>query len=462
MGRVMDFLRGKETKPKQLTSTIPDRPWTYTGRQTLDIGSLNYTDLRKIWQKDPLVQKAVHKKNRDALRDGWTLKHKKKDQTIKDNVQDIINEFNETSEFHKNLEIAGNCANIYGNGLIEILYYEQEKNGSELPISEAAMPGGFNLLNMETFRGREQHKGINYYKYGADVLIHPDRIIDVIKNQLPYSNLGISDIYTLYIILKSKINSDESLGKILTWFGNGKIDVTLKSPNVNDNYKNAVAKNLEKNQDFFIHGENEEYIAINPVTINPSPFLEHFYMNIAAQFLMPKYVLTGVQPGQLTGSEVGLEDYYKEIEAERQFVWKPIITRVYKQLLKSHNIEWEYEVIFPPVLIDESNEANIFKTRTEAASMLLDRFTITEEEVRKIITDGITGKDGSPNIEIVRKEEPVQPIKPLVKEEPVPTQKEIEEQEQFIMENRDKLLGEIELIQQEVRCKQAEEKHADI
>jgi len=48
----------------------------------------------------------------------------------------------------------------------------------------------------------------------------------------------------------------------------------------------------------------------NPTHIDPSPFYDYFYTNIAAVIDMPKHMLIGGEMGNVTGSEVGTSAYY--------------------------------------------------------------------------------------------------------------------------------------------------------
>jgi len=279
---------------------------------------------------------------------------------------------------------------------------------------------------------------------------------------------GISRIYIGRNILNSKIKADREYGDFIEWAGSGVFDLTYQNARPDD-IKYLSEHVYHKRKKVFMHDEKETWQVLNPSIFNPAPFNDYFYINIAALVDMPWYVLAGVSPGQLTGSEIGMSDYYKTLMNLQDTVYTPHLENIYTELLRGQGRSFEnYMVEWNPIYTDETNEATILKLRAEAAQILYNINSIDETEARLMAQNGIADKDGN---SILRKElpfmetqRPVVEIEPVIEPTPEPPTKQegwMTALEKMVYE-QEKLRGQIELLEQDERIKDAEKKRKQL
>lgn len=420
--------------------------------------------LRKIALKEPMILKGILKKNKDTVRNWILIKPLKDTGKVPQTDLDIFHEFDVRTNFPHKLEVAGVCSNIYGNGYIERTFIEKNTT-SESPVERNAEPLGLNMLNAENineFDLKDKKGTQKYYIYKDGIkkkYIHPDRIIDVATDWLPFSHFGISKIQVASNILKSKMDADVTTGEILNWFGHGIPALTIQ--NMTEEQKKAAITYFKQHPDYFVFDQDYTLEIANPQRIDPKNFYEYFYVNIACTMEMPTHMLTGVQPGEVTGSEIGISDYYHDIENIQKTVFTPIIEDVYSQLLRSKGRKWNYKISWNPIFVDELSEAKIIEKRTLVAVQGKVNGIIDVSEARRIMNDGLTYLDPDKEIKKDDTDKPapflpnVEPNKP--KEKPkmewsplTPVQKEMIE--------RERELGAKEIIEQEKRVKKAKKK----
>jgi len=251
------------------------------------------------------------------------------------------------------------------------------------------------------------------------------------------------------------MNADKYYGEFIQWAGKGLYDVEIKG--VDQTTINEYIARIEKskNTNLQAHDENVKWQVHNPVIFNPKEFNDYFYINIAALADLPQHILTGVQPGQLTGSEIGLADYYKNIMNIQTTIYSVLLEDIYNLVLKPQGYSFEgYRIKWNPIYVDEMSEATILKTRSEAGSYLIDRGAIDEDEYRMIAREGIQNLSGESILagqkEISKSEEPIIPSKP---EPPLMTK------DQLIDYEMERLRGKIEAEQQEKRLSEAKKKY---
>jgi len=435
-----------------------------------NLNKLKPKTLREISIREPFTYKAILKKNKDTFRNGFLVKAKKPDDKVPKKALKLIDEFNERTFIVHKLEVAGRCSNIYGTGFIERTF--QESNGKpDSPVKKGSKPLGLIPLNSEFITEINKHPnkndGIDYYVYAEDpmkkVYIHPDRIIALSIDKLPHSPFGISKVEVLSKILASKMNADESSGEILSWFSHGILDMTING--MTPQQQKEMIETYKKHPSGWVHDEDYQLQVHNPTQIDPEPFYDYFYNNIAAAFEMPTHILIGQQMGNVTGSEIGLSDYYHDIENIQKMIVTPVLVRIYKQLLESNGMKWDYIIDWNPIFVDELSEAKILQTRSYSAVQNFNSGIIDLSEARYILNEGVTELDIDKKI---KKDVPQNPPVSNPNIEPQPTVKKPtikqtfywaplnEEQKKMIEAERER--GRLELIEQEKRLKEAEEK----
>ena len=422
---------------------------------------------RRILNSEPMVRKAILKKNRDTFKNWFTLKDKTGEPPSQQ-IIDIVHNFDKKTRFPTLLYESGVCANVYGTGFIEKIYNEYGKTSADSKITPEKKLIDLELLNSENINKRKKRdeKGKIFYpvyndtkSVSDDKLIHPTRLEVVRIDKLPYSYFGISSIKVLWNILNSKMNADVAAGEFVTWVGRGLFDVTID--NMDDDQEKAAHAELKKHPDYLIHDENYTLDVKNPTHIDPSPFYDYFYTNIAAVIDMPKHMLIGGEMGNVTGSEVGTSAYYSDIENIQRLIFTPIVENIYMELLRSHGKAWKYDISWNPIFVDELSEAKILQTRAYASTQSKNAGIVDTSEARSILNDGIIHLDPDKDIE------PPEPEQPAISDpnvEPQPVKKAETRHikrltpMQLEMIQRNRLIGEIELIEQDERVKQAGKK----
>jgi len=452
--RIKTLFNLQDTSP--LTKLEKEHHYYPHGESSHEKTELPRAALGSIVTKEPMIRKGIWKENKDIFGEGWEIRCINPEQEPDDNDLDIIKNFDRKANTKYKMEQAGISANIYGDGFIEYIFEEPEdvKLSDDIPMSS---PVDLNILKAEYIASCEKDErkkdNTEYYvfKKNKKQYIHPNRVYHLVKKRLPGHLFGISDVETCSRILQSMMNADVYFGEFIEWAGKGVFDVTLDG--VNETQLNEAAKKLKRNN-LQIHDETAHWQVLNPAIMSPKEFYDYFFIKVAATLDMPQHILTGVQPGQLTGSEIGLADYYKNIINLQELVFAPALTKIYSLVLKGQGRSFEnYKIEWNPIYIDEQSEAQILQARTNSAVMALDRFIITNEEARTIMKEGIQNLEG--NIVLNNDEQN--------KDVDIPSEETITETKSNTIISdvlslkalREKRLGELELELQEKRLKDA-------
>lgn len=460
-------------KKKEPETKVKPRP-SYMGLPTeqADSGDLTKSDLGATFIKEPLIQKGIWKKNKDLFGGGWHIVHKDSEQEVDESDQVLIDTFDKDSQIRLTFILAGVSADVYGDGFIEKLYEEPLANTCDKePTGKLA---GLKVLDGEFISKYEQLTERDPQKYYVLIqpgnlpqYFHPDRLEHITERKYPGKLFGISRLYIGRNILNSKIIFDKASGSFIEWAGMGVFNLTYEGANPDDIKK--LSEIYRSRKKIFIHDEKETWDVLNPTIFNPQPFADFFYINIAAMVDMPWYVLAGVSPGQLTGSEIGIGDYYKTLMNLQETVYTPHLEQIYTELLEGNGSSFEnYRVEWNPIYVDENSEADILTKNTNTAVAAVNANMITEEEGRLIMRNGIQDKDGNCVLEDEMPEiepEPTVVVQPAgfppKEEKPLPKPEKQADwltAEEKLRIEQERLLGLIELQKQEERLKLAEKK----
>lgn len=421
--------------------------------------------LRKIVLREPLLYKAIWKKNKDTFKNWFNIYNVETNEVLDDKYYDIIKTFDTKTDIINTFAEASVSANIYGTGFIEKIY-ENDSNSVDNPPSDKAQLADLNVLNSENIVhiGVASEKGdkVEYYHYHANgnkKYIHPERIEKIVIDELPFSEFGVSKVALLYNILKSKMNFDVSSGEYLNWGGLGLFD--LKITGMTDEQEDAAKKILKKHPDFIVHDEDYELKVENPKSLDPKEYADYFYVNISSALEMPKQMLIGGELGNVTGSEVALSSYYSDIE-NIQMILSNNITNIYEELIeRMFGEELELRLDWNEIFVDELSEAKILQTRSYSAVQCVNSMNpiISVEEARKMLKEGyvdLDPKDVPENDEGQPSETPDPNIEPqpTVKDPENTTNANFQELSDYQkrMIEIERKIGEKELIEQEKRC----------
>ena len=441
------------------TSKIKRSLKSYEGMATKDlIQTVDLKLLRKIVTREPLVRKAIFKKNRDTFKNWLSVKDEDGNKAPKD-ILDIIHAFDKKVLFPHLLFEVGTCANIYGTGFIEKQYSEPDKTESKVDATGKKLID-LEIINPEFILKTKVEKKVEYPVYRGkgmtEKLIHPSRLEVIRIDELPNSYFGISIPHVLWNILKSKMTADVSSGEFVDWSARGMYDVTIQD--MDDPQEKKANETLKKHPNYLIHDQDYELDVKNPSQIDPQPYYDYFYVNIAAAVEMPKHMLTGAEMGNVTGTEVGVSAYYSDIENIQRLVFTPIIESIYTEVLAARGKKWKYTIDWNSIFVDELAEAKILQTRSYSAVQAKNAGIVDIPEARKILNEGVVDLE----ISKIPKVEPGgdKPSDPNIEPQPTikPQHNAVLSEKAIEMIQRWKDAGVREVEEQEKRLKEAKKK----
>jgi len=422
---------------------------------------LNPSKRRKLAQETPLLMKGVRKKCADTFRAWCYLETLTGKTSPASKDLKLISDFEMRSNIKAKFTEARIASHIFGTGFLLITFTKDEETELYDPVSPDSIPWDATIINSEYINKLDYYnkafekKGILHYIYnkGSETkYIHPDRIIAIPANKVPGQQLGTSTFDVLRWIIFSKKNVDIATGRILSWFSHGILDIAVEDldPDEREYYEKTAAQHPGA----WVHDTDMKLGIHNPTAIDPKPFYEYLILNIAAALVMPTHVLTGIQTGRVTGSEVGFADYYRDVRDDQDLVISPLLSKLYSRILTTQGREWKYKLGWNTTYIDELAEAEIMLKRVEAADKALNgskggQGFVDDEEARKMYNRGQIELDPSKKIEHApipqpkpENEPPVNPMKPP---KPEKAEKSFLSDEQLAMIQRCKDAKEREL-----------------
>ncbi len=383
---------------------------------------------RAIANESPLFMKGVRKKSLDTFRAWHTIESRKN--RGKPVYADLLalESFDRRSNFKYKCYEARVASHIYGNGFLLITFIN---DGKKRPLDSKPLPSAepytVNVLNSEHMADMEKNEAGEicyiFLKDGEKKFIHPGRIMHFPANKVPGFLLGVSTIDILRYTMFSKKNIDIAAGHILSWFSHGIIDVTWED--MEDDEKKEMEKLIKTHPGNYIHDQYVELDIKNPTSIDPKPFYDYVVLNIAAAINMPTHILTGVQTGRVTGSEIGFGDYYRDVKDEQEIEFTPLLEQLYARILKARGREWKYNIVWNTIYIDEMSEAKLLEMRVKAAELAMNGSRgvggfIDMEEARRMLNKGQIHVDAEKKIKRVKPiTPPNQPPKPGTPSPPI-------------------------------------------
>lgn len=406
-------------------------PTEYSEQLTLQgYSKLTQTRRRDIANESPLFMKGVRKKSLDTFRAWHTIEAMKgRGKPVQADLR-AIESFDRRSNFKHKCYEARVSSHIYGNGFLLITFInDYEKAPLSQKVNPTAEPYTVNILNAEFITDMKKNETEDlcfvFMKDGVENLIHPSRIMHFPANKVPGYLFGVSTIDILRYTMFSKKNVDIAAGHILAWFSHGIIDWEWED--MTSEEKIEAEKLLATHPGALIHDQDVKIDIKNPTAIDPSPFYDFVVLNIAAAINMPTHILTGVQVGRVTGSEIGFGDYYRDVKDEQEIEFTPLLEKLYAQILKARGREWKYNITWNTIYIDEMSEAKLLEIRVKAAEMAMNGTRgaggfVDMEEAREILNKGQIKVDAKRKITRVKpitppNQPPNQPPKPPLKPE---------------------------------------------
>jgi len=380
------YIWGKEEAHSLIASEVPEMT---------PPSELSNLMLRNIALSEPLILKTFLKKNKDIVRNWHKIKNPDDKKEVPKEVSRLLYNFDKKQRVKQKMFTAGLCSDVYGTGFIELKYNERKNaNASNMPNSTFV---GIELLNPEHITKIDFHPSkkddLLYFiyqnpedrKHLGEVYIHPSRVLPYITNKLPFSNFGISKVKTAANILRSKMNADKSAGNILEFMA-GMYDIKIEG--MQPEQEKKAKETVKKHPAYLIHDEDYEVKVEKPGKVEPASFYDYFYTNIAAVSEMPKNMLTGADTGNVTGSEVGASNYYSDCADIQDVIVSPILEIIYGLYLKNFKLDWNYDINWNIIYVDELSEAKILQTRAYSATQGYIAGILKSIEARQILNEG--------------------------------------------------------------------------
>ncbi len=374
---------------------------------------LTMAECRETAQQCPLFMKGARKKAMDSLR-AWFEVQSTNSKTVPVSADlNILKAFERRTQFVSKYLEARIASFVYGDGYLLITYENDEETELHDPPTKIEVndklvyvaPWKVQVLNSEyipeiDFYPAEKAKYAKLFtkhfhfvdtKDGHDYWIHPDRIIHLTANKLSFKEFGNSTVNLLRNIIKSMINVDISCGEILAWFAHGAYDI--EDMDLDEDRIRMWEKVVKKHPGAYMHNDRTKIKAVNPVAIDPKPFYEYLVLKVASAFRMPTHVLTGIQVGKVTGAEVGMGDYVKDVKDDQDLMYTPLIETLYERILEAKGRKWKYHIVWNAIYIDELAEATILHKRVEAATLAMNGQRgaggfINQKEARTVFNKG--------------------------------------------------------------------------
>lgn len=371
---------------------------------------------RELADQSPIFKKGVNKKTKDSIRAWFSIDADNKSAPIQADIK-AIQAFEKRCSYKKKFTLAVTDAHVYGDGFILLIFDEPENVNLESAPFVGAEPKSCLVLSPEKVQEvrytseANQKKGIFHYVFqdsGKERLIHPDRIQHIMIEETSHSKLGLSKIDLLRNTIKTKKDVDIAVGRIMSWFSHGMLDI--KAKDLTDSELKELNKVAKMHPTSWVHDEDDfEIDVINPTQLQPKDYLDFIVLNIASCLNMPVHVLTGIQVGKVTGAEIGFADYYKDILDLQELTYTPLIEKLYSRIIEARGRVWKYSLKWHTVYVDEIGEANIMEKRMLFVTQGFQAGVIDLEEGRRMLNEGLIELDVGKDIERPEPREPLMP-----------------------------------------------------
>jgi len=392
------YIKPTGTKETQLKS---GGRWAEGMTKESDDIQLNPQKRCELANQSPIFMKGVRKKTMDSIRAWFQIETTNGTAPIKAD-EDALNAFLKRSEYKKKFSQAVKDAFIYGDGFI-LLQFDFTDNGVDLkdPPKKGSEPVNAVVLNPEKITSvkylndANTNKDLYHFVYSdgmSDKVIHPDRIQHIKIIEDTKSKLGVSTVDVLRNTIKSKKNVDIAVGRILSWFSHGLLDI--KANDIDDDEIKELKAVAKTHPSSWVHDVDDfEIDVIQPNAIDPEHFMNFIVLNIASVLVMPVHVLTGIQVGKVTGAEIGFADYYRDIKDMQELIYTPLIEDLYKRIIEARGRVWKYNLVWNTVYVDELGEANIMEKRMGFVVSGIQAGVIDIEEGRRMLNEGLIELD---------------------------------------------------------------------
>lgn len=288
--------------------------------------------LQQVFREEPLTRRGINKHAGSVVKE-WFQLTDPKDQDQEHPENQAFQAWAKAIQLKRKAKLALVDAHVYGDGLFELEW--DDEGDSDAPIPADAVLLDVHVIDPATVTLRRQkddnglwRTGLTQRAGGQTVVLHPDRLRHFKLSELSGHIGGLSTIEAAFHTAISKIASDQSLGDLVRHCGvplrHGVI--TNGSPEEIDALW-AILKSPKLNRGI-VTDDRTVVNQLNPTVINVEPFYDAYVTSLAAAIGLPKMMLTGAQAGQLTGSQVNLDDFHGDLTEVRENVLDPFLRDV--------------------------------------------------------------------------------------------------------------------------------------
>lgn len=288
--------------------------------------------LEAMFRSQPYLIRGVTKQVGDCLKHGFrvTMPGTEDDHP----VNQLVQAWWRDQFIDQRFVDGGVSGHVHGDGILEIEWSDDGEANTAPP--DSAEPIDVHVVDATTVTlkllkaedDRMHVFAVQKVPGRRDVILHPDRFIQIRHLRMPGFLHGYSTVEAAFDAAMAKVKGTKGAGEFLFHSGQPKIYASLKNGQ-DDEIEEVLA--MINDDDFILGYAWDDRLTIeqlNPVAYDPKPFQEALVEEMAAALGMPVALLTGVQAGSVTGSETNLTDYHSDLVQAQHHVYEPGVTRL--------------------------------------------------------------------------------------------------------------------------------------
>jgi hypothetical protein len=376
---------------------------------------LSDVDCERAYNNCPIAKRGIRKTVRDMLFYGFKIDSPLDNVDVPDNLENELMTFIVKKRILYKISRCLKEALWEGNG-----WFEYNCSGSKDPMQP--LTGKLNdikYVNTKSIVGYKLDKDKQFVEYWIykqahkKILIHHTRLEHFGFEEKGDDPFCMSVFEVANRTVKALINATGSLDDNMQMFSHG--FPTINTPD-NQNKKlvdegwnalNLLAKKQLKVG--FAGFKDTKFGIINPENPSPEQTLNHFYIELAAALDMPMLLLIGSQMSKLTGNEIELNDYYKNIASMQEIYLTPVFDKIFTLLIGDR---WSYQIYWNPLFVDEISEITNKTMLMEKISMLYTSGIVDVGEARQLLREYDINVPENQELDNPDEEEP-EPVKEI-------------------------------------------------
>lgn len=347
-------------------------------------------DKERIYFFETQVMSNINKSASKMFHNWFDMDDPRGSYTMDEKTRDDLELFHESIELKTKKIAQAIDAMIHGNGFLELIP-ERPLIDSRIPITPnmglkdvVMVDPAFIMHKIEPVPNRPNE--FYYLEIQKDYQIkriHNSRI-DHVKwitaGTMPFGR-GVIEVGLRTFIEKMKM--DWALGEIIFRFG--KPFLVLKTTGATKKEIPYALNLLQKINPTtgFAGTEKHDFQILNPEAIDPQPYADFYYKNMAAALEMPLFEFIGAQRGQVTGGEVDLAGWHDILLSKLGQKFTTGINRINNFYLKGN---WKDKIYWNKIYVDEESQTKIEKVIAETVEILYNKAGVVEnDEIRQYL-----------------------------------------------------------------------------